>query len=163
VETKEAIRQALPVFVTYKGTSLAGLVSALERQGFSRTLALELGEFLPLAFARAVLEGKGLRFPDYYVRVDGQGRERARRKLLQEPVFREALGMVLEVRQEGTDTLMAVAKRSAELHAINQALRSGKRAEQLVLNPPALSWSDDQEPKKKTQARTPKAWWQFWK
>jgi hypothetical protein len=165
-DPKDAIRQALSVFTTHKNSTLHGLISALQRAGFSKSLAVELSEFLPLAFARAFLESKGVRFADYYIRVDQRGTERARHKLIKEPIFREALGMVMEAKQLGKDTLMAVASRSSELETINNALRAGKRPEQVTLGPPHLPWSEEHQqskPSKPSAKAKPKSWWQIWK
>jgi hypothetical protein len=167
VDTKEEIMRAVPVFAANKGSTLAGLIAALQRAGFDKSLATDLVEFLPLAFARASLEGRGVKFAEYYVRVDGQKRERARKKLIEQPVYREALGLVLDVKRQGTDVFMAIASRSPELPTINRALQGGSRPEQVKLPPPTLLWSDDREqpskPAQPKRAKRAKAWWQFWK
>jgi hypothetical protein len=169
VDTKAEILRSVPVFAANKDSSRAGVIAALQRAGFDKSLALDLVEFLPLAFARASLEGRGVQFAEYYVRIDGQKRERARKKLIEQPVYREALGLVLDVKRQGTDVFMSIASRSPELPAINQALQGGSRPEQVRLPPPALVWSDDREEPSKparakpAQPKRAKAWWQFWK
>jgi hypothetical protein len=166
VDTKEEIMRAVPVFAANKGSTSAGVVAALQRAGFDKSRAIDLMEFLPIAFARASLQGKGIQFAEYYVRVDDKKRERSRKKLIDEPVYREALGLVMEVKRQGKEVIMAIASRSPELPVINQALQTGSRPEQVKLKPPALPWSDDHKeppkPKPKPQ-KGPKRWWQFWK
>jgi hypothetical protein len=167
VETKEEILKAVPVFAANKSSTAAGLLAALLSAGFSKSQARELVEFLPLAFARASLEGKGIQFTEYYVRIDDKKRERTRRKLIEQAVYREALGLVLDVKRQGTEVLMAIAGRSPELTDINRALQGGSRPEQVRLGPPKLPWSEEAEkpskPAKPKLAKAKKAWWQFWK
>src|SRR5262245_39422252 len=103
MNTNDAIRRAVRVFAAHRDRDLPGLIAALERDGLPHELAVSVVEFLPMAFGRAFTEGMGVRYPDYYIRVDAQGRERARRKVLDEPVYRAARALMPEVAAESRE------------------------------------------------------------
>jgi hypothetical protein len=56
------------------------------------------------------------------------------------------------------DVFLAVAGRSPEFRAVNQALHAGSRAEDLECSPPVLVWSEEVT----GAGAPPKSWWQFW-
>ena len=68
----------------------------------------------------------------------------------------------------GGEEFVAVAGRSAEYQAINQALNAGSRPEDLRCAPPVVfaEHDDDRDfddTSGGTQPRANKSWWQFWK
>jgi hypothetical protein len=165
---REAIALALPVFVAHAGSGLFVIREELERVGVPRRLAAEIVEFLPLALARALLDGMGVHFEDHYVRQTASGNIIGEKLLTDEPVFREGLALANEVSVDGA-VYLAVAGWSAEYRAINQAMNSGSRPEDLRCAPPVVFAEhederrfDDTSGGVQPRARG-RAWWQFWK
>jgi hypothetical protein len=163
---REAILLAMPQFVQHARGGLSVIRSELEKAGISPQLATEIIEFLPLALARAMLEGMGVHFEDYYVRQTAQGRVIGEKLLADEPVFREALTLADEL-SGGGEAFVAVAGWSTEYQAINKAMNSGSRPEDLQCAPPVVfAEHDDDRPFDDTSSGTQpraKPWWQFWK
>ncbi len=164
---REAILLAVPVFAAHARGGPSAVRGELERAGVPAGLAAEVVEFLPLALARALLDGMGVRFADHYVRRTAQGRVVGQKLLADEPVYREGLAVADEVSRMGEDAFMAVAGRSEEYRAVSRALNAGARAEELECPPPVvLANHDDRRAFDDTsggpQPRA-RAWWQFWK
>lgn len=163
---REAILLALPAFSAHGRGGLFAVRTELERVGVPRRLAAEVVEFLPLAFARALLDGMGVRFDDHYVRQTSGGRVIGRKLLTDEAVFREGLAIADEVSADG-EVYVAVAGFSQEYRAVNDELNAGSRPEDLRCPPPVVSAEFDDERRFDDtsggmQPRA-KAWWQFWK
>jgi hypothetical protein len=163
---REAILLALPAFSAHGRGGLFAVRTELERVGVPRRLAAEVVEFLPLAFARALLDGMGVRFDDHYVRQTSGGRVIGRKLLTEEPVFRQGLAMADEVSADG-EVYMAVAGFSREYRAVNAELNAGARAEDLRCEPPVVfAEYDDERRFDDTSGGVqpwPRRWWQFWK
>lgn len=158
MEAGEAVRRAAEVLAANTECDIFGVIAALEWDGFPADTAMDVAAFLPLAAGRAFLEGAGPRFPDFYIRVDDEGRERSRRPLLDEPLYRAALALVPVVAAQGEAALMAVLVHSAEFQAINEALHAGSQPEELLAAPPALPWAEGMP---ETAAPPPAPWWRF--
>jgi hypothetical protein len=71
---REAIQLAVPVFAANARGGLFAIRQGLEAAGVPPRLAAEVVEFLPLALARALLDGMGVHFEDHYVRQTARGR-----------------------------------------------------------------------------------------
>src|SRR5262245_10319328 len=95
--TKDAIRRAVVLFAANTSCDLDGLIAALELDGFPPEASLSIIEFLPMAIGRAFTEDMGVRYPDYYIRLDPKTEQRAKRKVLEEPVYREARALFPEI------------------------------------------------------------------
>jgi hypothetical protein len=137
----ESVQRALPILATSGRDDFDGMVAALRRAGFTKAVAADLVEFMPLAFARVLFEGTGVRLADHYVRTDGNARERKRGLLMDEPVYRASMAAAQDVIARDEETFVAVAARSSELQALNKALQSGSRLENVFLGEPTLEWS----------------------
>lgn len=164
---RDAILRAVPVFVAHRGGDLYAIRDGLERAGIPAALAAEVIEFLPLAVARALLQGMGIRFADEYIRGTAQGQEIGRKPLMEEPVYREGLAMADEIVRMGQDTFMAVAGWSSEYQAVNKAMNAGSRPEDMSFNPPLMRANSEDarrfdDTSGGVQPRKP-AWWKFWK
>lgn len=163
---REAILLAVPVFAARGRDGLFAVRTAVERAGVPRQLAAEIVEFLPLAFARALLDGMGVRFDDHYVRQTVGGRLIGRKLLTDEEVFREGLAIADTASTDG-DAYVAVAGFSPEYRAINRALNTGSRAEDLRCEPPVVfvEYDDERRFDDTSGGNQPpaKSWWQFWK
>ena len=161
---REAILRAVPVFAAHAGGGPGELRDELTAAGLSAALAAEVVEFLPIAVARAMLNGMGVRFADHYVRQTAQGQVIGQKRLDDEPVYREGLAMADEIGRMGDAALTAVVNFSSEYQAISKALSGGKRPEDLTCAPPVmLANNDDARAFDDTSggaARKP--WWKLW-
>jgi hypothetical protein len=164
---RDAILLAIPVFEAHQRDGPTDLRARLEEAGIPHALAAEVVDFLPLALARSLLAGMGVRFADHYVRQTAQGREIGTRRLADEPVFREGLVIAGEVSCLGSAGFLAVAGRSEEYRAVSRALDAGGRAEDLECRPPVVSAGhddrrtfDDTSGGRQPRGRT---WWRPWR
>ena len=161
---RDAILQAVPVFVAHPNSGPDTLRAELVSAGLPAALAAEVIEFLPIAVARAMLDGMRIRFADHYVRQTAQGRVIGEKKLEDEPVYREGLAMADEIARMGEDTLVAVVNWSREYQTISKMLSSGARAEELVCSPPTmLANNEDERFFNDTSGGVQRRrWWKFW-
>jgi hypothetical protein len=162
---RDAILRAVPVFAANPGRGRDELRAELSKTGIPVALAAEVVEFLPIAVARAMLDGMGVRFADHYVRQTAQGRVIGQKRLDEEPVFREGLALADEIGRMGEAALMAVVNYSPEYQAISKALNSGSQSHELTCAPPTmLANNDDQRVFDDTSGGTQsnKPWWKFW-
>jgi hypothetical protein len=165
---RDAILLSIPVFGAHGRSGPAAVRAELIAAGIPAPLAAEVVEFLPLALARAMLEGMGIRFADHYVRQTAQGRVVGQKLLTDEPVFREGLAIAGEISGGGTDEFMAVAGLSPEYRAIHKLLSSGSQPEDLQCAPPVVLANDEDrrafdDTSGGVQPKQKKPWWQFWK
>jgi hypothetical protein len=163
---REAILRAVPVFAAHSGGGPDLLRAELNKAGLPVALAAEVVEFLPIAVARALLDGMGVQFADTYVRQTAQGRVIGQKRLDEEPVYREGLAMADEIGRMGDDALMAVVNCSPEYQAISKALSGGSQAHDLTCAPPTmLANNEDRRAFDDTSGgvqRGAKPWWKFW-
>jgi len=161
MNAEEMVRAAIPIFVQNAAFNLepirVGLIIArLKRPDVERVI-----EFVPLAFGRSLLDGMGIQFEDYYIRLDRDGNERLRRDLKDEPIFEAALKLAPIVMQQlGQDAFMSIAMRSSELQATNEALNHGASPAGLQASPPVMQWYEGADGA--TAAPSTKPWWKFW-
>jgi hypothetical protein len=101
-------------------------VAELLAQGFPRGLATRAVTFLPLAFGRRVLEGLATVADNFVL----SGRELP---LASEPVFVRAWELAHRANRE---QIRRIGLRSAEVNAVNAALKAGSKPGALVLTPP---------------------------
>ena len=161
---REAILRAVPIFASHPGARPDDLRAELNEAGLPVALAADVVEFLPIAVARALLDGMGVRFSDHYVRQTAQGHVIGQKRLDEEPVYREGLALAHEIGRLGDDALMAVVNYSPEYQAISKALNSGSQSHDLTCAPPTMLTNyDDQRVFGDTSASAPqKPWWKFW-
>jgi len=196
MELREAVRRSIDAMLIvneYGGSVVertGGFGSGIERTLLVSAVRTQLGDavterqiweiadFVPIALARALLQEMGAKLHDHYVRIDSQGRLRTYRRLEDEPVFREASSLALEVAQREGDALIQLAQYSTEFQAINQALHAGSRVENLDASPPILNGPDELcDPLEaapvfpeapwwmdtwKGALQPKKPWWKFW-
>jgi Uncharacterized protein conserved in bacteria (DUF2330) len=168
----EAVERAVPIFAKYPVIGFAELREMLRHEGgLAHEDIDQILEFVPLAFGRGFLGDSGVSFADEYVRTDVEGRERMRKKLADEPYFREAaMYAPLVMMKMGQEAFSAVALRSSEVRAINEALHAGSALSDLVASPPVLYWKEPGpgETAPSYQRQQPpasggeKPWWKFW-
>jgi hypothetical protein len=165
---REAIQVSIPVFEASQRAGASDLCSALVAAGIPSVLAPDLVDFLPLALARAMLEGSGVGFADHYVRKTSQGRVIGTKPLLDEPVYREGLAIACELSGHGEGgAFLAVAGRSPEYQAVSRAIDNGLKAADLECHPPVVSagYEDQRRFHDTSGGRQPRVnpWWQFWR
>jgi len=167
VDVREAILRAVPVFQANQQASLWDIRDRLVEAGIPRALATDLIEFLPLALSRAALQGMGIGFKDYFIRVLPSGETLPPKKLADEPVFREGLAMAGEVRRGGRAGFLAVLQCSSEFVAVNNALNAGSKPENFEHAPQIIMTRED-DPRSfthpsKTAVKQERPWWRFWR
>lgn len=164
---RDAILLAVPVFAARSRDDASAVRGELEKVGIPARLAAEVVEFLPVAFARAMLHGMGIQFADHYVRQTSGGRVIGQKLLTDEPVYREGLAIAGEVSAAGEDAFMAVAGWSPEYRAINRAMNSGAPAGDIQCAPLVVLANHEDgryfdDTSGGTQPRS-KSWWRFWR
>ena len=164
---RDAILLAVPVFAARARGGRAAVRAEMERVGIPSPLAAEIVEFLPVAFARAALSGMGVVFADHFVRQTAQGRVIGQKLLSDEPVHREGLAMANEVSVMDEVAFATVVGWSLEYRRIDEMMRSGSRAGDLVCSPPVMLANDENvrafDDTSGGVQRRPKSWWQFWR
>jgi len=151
----EDIAQAAEVLRKQTDSSDEQLITALVKAGFDQARAIKMVEFIPLAYGRAWMEGKGVQFTDYYLRMSEDGESYTEHELEDEPVYREAAAAAQSeiAAGSGFDELFPIAGRSAEFRAINSALHGGSRLEDLELSPPIFLWEGERQASKFSDKR----------
>ena len=105
----------------------------LVESGMERRCAARLVELLPTAYFCVMFAGSGLQLPQTSRRDPGDGRVSIERPLSSEPVWEPALAFARAEAQAGISQQdwLAVARRSAYLDAVNNALNKGATLESL--------------------------------
>jgi hypothetical protein len=134
------ITQAVEILRAQTDSSDYQLITNLVETGFDQALATRLVEFIPLAYSRVWLEGGGVQFADYYLRMSADGKTYTEHKLEDEHVYREAVAAAQSELAAGSgfDELLPIVGRCAEFKAINSALHGGSRLEDLELSAPVF-------------------------
>jgi len=92
-------------------------------------------------------------FSDYYICLRDNGKPGRTSRLARLPIWPEALDFAAHDK----DPPFPIASRSSEIRVANEALKDGKKLQNLVWSPPVFLWPVD-------SYRDPqRAWWQFWK
>jgi hypothetical protein len=164
MEILVAVQKAVPVFHEHKDSTWKTLGEALEEAGIPKTISTRLLEFMPLAFARAFVDGLGIEFGEYYIRFDSKTNRKVSKKLMDEPVYSESLSFAtsLMAEQRAGDEFISVVIRSSEFVAMNKAMNDGSHPEDLVSSPPILLW-DEESDNRTDAAGQAKSRWKFWK
>jgi hypothetical protein len=158
----EAIQLAIPIFHEHKNSTWKTLGEALKEAGIPASVSNRLLEFMPLAFARAFVDGLGIEFGEYYIRFDPKTNKKVSKRLADEPVFTESFSYAssLIAGKQAGDEFTAVVFRSSEFVAMNKAMNDGSRPEDLVSSPPVLLWDGETDEQAKPASSKPK--WKFW-
>jgi hypothetical protein len=113
-----------------------------------------------------LLAEMGVQVADCYVTVGADGKHSRERKLYEEPVYSETLAVAHSELETGMarDTFLTIAGRSAELHAVSNALLQGVDLQGVRILPPVISLpqSDSEQPSRRHEKQG-KPWWQFWR
>ena len=154
----------------------AGVVAELARRGASPAEAEAAAVVVPLAFGRALLHRIGVRVPDEVILASAAGGKDRTVRLADLTLARQAIRFAETAVTHGvvaSDQVAALAMRSPEMQAVNNALHAGSRAENLVLSAPILTMSDaalalllprGDSASETATAVKPAGWWRrFWK
>jgi hypothetical protein len=132
---RDTILRNVDVFLDAPDQNDQQLVAILLKKGVQIETAERFVAFLPIAFGRAVLERMGaVKFSDTFV-VKETGKQY---RLTDEAIFNEAQALANESFQTGVmskDMFSAVAMRSAELRAANNALNQGTKIDGAPFSP----------------------------
>lgn len=138
---EERVKGAVACMIEMAGRPDEDIGDVLALAGSTPAEVQALLAFVPMAFGRVALRELPVRFSDTAIvreHPEDDGREIL---LSQEEVFAIATGMAIRaLDQDGLDQdqFLAVAMRSAEVHAINQAILGGADAKDLVVSPPVV-------------------------
>lgn len=137
------------------------LIQNLISQGIDEKTAGDLVDFIPIAFTRVGLDHLNIDFQDYVQYVDKIGRVKEKRKLIDIPIYAEAVRFAKEDAGLFVDNeeFLTIESYSAEFKVINDMLNKGSRIEDLVISPVTmLAGSNVIEDSEEN-----KSWWQIWK
>jgi hypothetical protein len=163
---QQEIALTVQIIRSYQNSSDEEILEALIANGIKRYVAVQLVTLLPLAYGRAGLASAGVRFSDYYICMGQNGRPGRECKLNSLAVWNESIAFARKEISSGAtaDAVLAIAGRSPETNAINQALHGGEKLEDLVISPPAFIWPEfDSSAHADLCSKATRRWWQFWK
>jgi len=134
---QDSIRKALLIFRASQDLQDEPLIEKLIAGGFEPTLATRLVEFLPIAYFRIMVEGSGAQFSEDFER-DLPGGTVVVHPFDSEPLWNDLLASARFERKSGVSAqdYLAIAARSAECDAANQALNAGNTIDALVFGRP---------------------------
>ncbi len=147
---------------------------ALESRGAPHALAVRTYLFMQLAWARAFLDGMGITFSPDYLLIDKDGNVVETGKLAEEPSYLVARS--LADRYRSSPAFKNIVFTAADFKAVNSALMSGSKPENLVIAPAvialesltpegALRMKDILQKYGETPQSDPapkKPWWRIW-
>lgn len=163
---QQEIALTVQIIRSHLNSSDEEILEVLIANGINRHVAVQLVMLLPLAYGRAGLASSGVRFSDYYTCMGHNGRPGRECKLNSLAVWNESIAFAKKEISSGAsgDAVLAIAGRSPETNAINQALHAGEKLEDLVISPPAFIWPEfDSSTHADLCSETARPWWQFWK
>jgi hypothetical protein len=143
----EGIVPSIPVFAAHARGVLTDVRAELVQAGVPPALAAEVVEFLPLALARALLDGMGVRFADHCARRTARysGLKPATAMNSNSPRLLTSPAVAKPSRKTGSSdrSFLPITRPSAVCRTLN----SGCPAEGIEVGPPVLLANDrDQRP-----------------
>jgi hypothetical protein len=152
------------------------LTETLLAAGLAKPQVLLAVLFVPLACGRLLMAGLGIRFSSLYVLLSADGTPVERGTIDDAPIYIAAQAAAAARR----DLVKAVALRSAEVNAVNQALNAGSNPANLAMAP-IVAFAEGPTELGASRARAlltslladmhhgesqerpaAKAWWRFW-
>ena len=119
------------------------IAERLIEDGASREDAGRAVALVPLAFGRVLLERVGVTLASRAIVQRTSSDEQTELELASDPLYVAALEHAYDVHNLGPrDLFEALALRSAEVAAVNEALHNGSRADELQVAPPVLMLED---------------------
>jgi hypothetical protein len=160
-EIEAHIKRYIDYLVSHPDVDDEVVLDALTQSGLEQYRVFELLIWVPMAFGRAVLERPEFRLPSTYQLMSADGQKFAQRRFADEPVYVEALRIATTAAGGGLprNDFLAIAGRSAEFRAVNDALLKGSELKNLAPSEPVVSFPDQSsEPRQDTK----RPWWKFW-
>lgn len=144
------------------------ILRELAAGGMGRRDAGRAVALVPLAFGRVLLGTLGVRSAATAVLRSVRTGEDTPFRLEDDPIYVQARQLAETAYARGAmerEEFAAVALRSAEVDAVNQALQAGSRPEDLQGSPPVLFWSGSSEDASVGRASVdkPRPWWRRWR
>jgi hypothetical protein len=98
-----------------------------------------------MAYCRLVLADVGTRFSDRFQRRQRDGNFSPESALFSDRLWREIFSFAVTEKQSGVGgkDVLAIAARGSEFDAVNQLLKQGVKAEDIVLTTPVFSLPED--------------------
>jgi hypothetical protein len=120
------------------------IVELLVSSGVELYFAERLVTFLPMVYASHMLIGGGAALQSYYEKILSNGNVE-KVELSSEPVWRESTEFYHSEISRGasSEDVLALAARSAEFDAANQALNGGNKLDEVEFGPCCIEWSVD--------------------
>jgi len=135
------VSRAVATMVEMPGQPDAEISVALAKDGADPREVQELLAYVPLAFGRVALHAMPIQFSDTALVQASEDEDPAEIRLADDPVFAQAFHQARSALDRGTltqDQFLVVAARSAEVHAVNQALEQGAEAKDLSVSAPKI-------------------------
>lgn len=135
----DVIESSLNAFYHFRESEDQEIIDFFVQRGLDMDYSTALTQFVPLAFCRVMLKGRGVRFSEKYRLVTGDLNEAEEKELKDEPIFLAALEVASSIKsQVDQDYFLGILGRSAEFHSINTLLNSGSRLEDIILPAPSI-------------------------
>lgn len=159
---------AVGTFCRMRSADDGAILRELAAGGMGRRDAERAVALVPLAFGRVLLGTLGVRSADSAVLRSARTGEDTPFRLEDDPIYVQARQLAETAYAFGTlgqDGFAAIALRSAEVDAANQALQAGEKPEDLQGGPPVVFWSgaSDEAPGGPAGTEKPKPWWRRWR
>ncbi len=145
-----------------------GLMQDLHELGYDEEAVRLVVQLTPIAFGRKLLEGRGIRFSEYFIRLTAEGRLLERDRLKRHPIFKYAQAAA----EQHPELLALVGSRSSEVESINRSLRSGSEPRNLRLAPtvlfsgtptgPGMQRAEQLVRREQQRWNNEQQWWKFW-
>ena len=141
---RECFSKAVSVFRKRTDADDQEIWRVLKAEGVEPQIAARLVEFVPLAYGRLLLANSGARFSNFFQRHLPDGGISEPFPFDSDPLWNEILFLAKDDVSSGIskDEFLAVAARSAEIHAANQLLQAGSKLNNLVFTPPLFPSKD---------------------
>ncbi|HOT11176.1 MAG TPA: DUF6348 family protein [Polyangiaceae bacterium] len=140
------VSRAVARMIEAAGAPDKDIQPVLMADGATAREAQALLAFVPLAFGRMVLQSLPVHFSETALVRNDRGQQGTEILLSDDPIFARAQDLAADAWQATTftqDEFLAVAMRSAEVHAVNQAIEQGAQACDLIVSPPTITLSPD--------------------
>ena len=161
---RESIQATVELMRSNRNASANEILRLLIARGLPEPDAMQLVTLVPIAYGRVLLRDCGAAFSANYLCPGSEPKSTSEHPLESLPLWNEITNFAKSelAARLPHDSLMTIAGRSSELHAINQALHAGKKLQNLVLTPPLFNWPAFRPSNPPSvRASKPRPWWKF--
>jgi len=144
-QMKSVISRGVDIFRKSPDASDDDIYRKTIAAGIESKHAARLVEFLPMAYCRLILSGRGTRFSVMFRRRQHDGSLSHEQALSSEPLWAEIMSFASAEQAAGAAgrDLLAIASHSAEFDAVNQLLNRGSKPEDIALSTAVLVWPEE--------------------